>query len=191
MEAESCCTPVTDEALTQCIKTLRRKLGDDAGRPRFIETAPKHGYRFIAPVTSEPSAGAAVEPTGDARSARWLRFFLLASAGMGGGGLAGLIGGLIYGFVGASQPQPAGAASVFLVLVCLTMAVGLLGGAGVGAGIAAGLARAAAVRGPAKPCSALLIRELHEPLAVSALCSRHPRLHRRGRCLSGQHVATL
>src|SRR3954454_7035282 len=42
--------PVTDEALTQCIKTLRRQLGDDAARPRFIETVPKHGYRFIAPV---------------------------------------------------------------------------------------------------------------------------------------------
>src|SRR3954468_23753112 len=42
--------PVTDEALTQCIRTLRKQLGDDAGRPRFIETVPKHGYRFIAPV---------------------------------------------------------------------------------------------------------------------------------------------
>ena len=42
--------PVTDEALTQCIKTLRRQLGDDAGNPRFIETIPKHGYRFIAAV---------------------------------------------------------------------------------------------------------------------------------------------
>src|SRR4051794_13898292 len=42
--------PVTDEALTQCIKTLRRQLGDDASNPRFIETVPKHGYRFIAPV---------------------------------------------------------------------------------------------------------------------------------------------
>ena len=42
--------PVTDEALTQCIKTLRRQLGDDAARPRFIETVPKHGYRFVATV---------------------------------------------------------------------------------------------------------------------------------------------
>src|ERR1044072_7417453 len=42
--------PVTDEALTQCVKTLRRQLGDDAARPRFIETVPKHGYRFIATV---------------------------------------------------------------------------------------------------------------------------------------------
>src|SRR6187397_645501 len=45
--------PVTDEALTQCIKTLRRQLGDDASSPRFIETVPKHGYRFIAPVASD------------------------------------------------------------------------------------------------------------------------------------------
>src|SRR5918997_970205 len=44
--------PVTDEALTQCIKTLRSRLGDDAASPRFIETVPKHGYRFIAPVES-------------------------------------------------------------------------------------------------------------------------------------------
>ncbi|MFN0047211.1 MAG: transcriptional regulator, partial [Sphingorhabdus sp.] len=42
--------PVTDEALTQCIKALRRTLGDDAARPRFIETVPKYGYRFIADV---------------------------------------------------------------------------------------------------------------------------------------------
>ena len=42
--------PVTDEALTQCIRTLRRALGDDAAKPRFIETVPKHGYRFVAPV---------------------------------------------------------------------------------------------------------------------------------------------
>jgi DNA-binding winged helix-turn-helix (wHTH) protein len=46
--------PVTDEALTQCIRTLRRQLGDDAASPRFIETVPKHGYRFIAEVRAEP-----------------------------------------------------------------------------------------------------------------------------------------
>src|ERR1044071_273136 len=44
--------PVTDEVLTQCIKTLRRQLGDSATRPRLIETVPKHGYRFIAAVNS-------------------------------------------------------------------------------------------------------------------------------------------
>src|SRR5688572_21220839 len=53
--------PVTDEALTQCIKTLRRHLGDDAGNPRFIETVPKHGYRFIAPVELVDGEGAAAQ----------------------------------------------------------------------------------------------------------------------------------
>jgi DNA-binding winged helix-turn-helix (wHTH) protein len=55
--------PVTDEALTQCIRTLRRQLGDDAARPRFIETVPKHGYRFIAPVEAvDDEPGLAAEP---------------------------------------------------------------------------------------------------------------------------------
>ncbi len=48
--------PVTDEALTQCIKTLRRTLGDDASRPRFIETVPKHGYRFVAAIVASDAA---------------------------------------------------------------------------------------------------------------------------------------
>src|SRR3954469_12965970 len=49
--------PVTDEALTQCVKTLRRPLGADAARPRFIETVPKHGYRFIAAVDRVDGGG--------------------------------------------------------------------------------------------------------------------------------------
>jgi DNA-binding winged helix-turn-helix (wHTH) protein len=132
--------PVTDEALTQCIKTLRRQLDDDAANPRFIETVPKHGYRFIA----------AVERVGDARQPvrpriNWREFVLLGAAGTIGGGVAGFFGGLFYGFAGASQPlQPGmGAISVLLVLLCLTILVALIGGAGVGFGIAAaGLARA-------------------------------------------------
>src|SRR6266498_3007947 len=38
---------VTDAALTQCIKDIRKQLGDDASRPRYIRTVPKHGYVFI------------------------------------------------------------------------------------------------------------------------------------------------
>lgn len=41
---------VTDAALTQCIKEVRRALGDDAAAPRFVRTVPGHGYTFIAPV---------------------------------------------------------------------------------------------------------------------------------------------
>lgn len=38
---------VTDAALTQCIKDIRKALGDDAGNPRYIKTVPKHGYVFV------------------------------------------------------------------------------------------------------------------------------------------------
>jgi DNA-binding winged helix-turn-helix (wHTH) protein len=41
---------VTDAALTQCIKDIRRQLGDDASHPRYIKTVPKHGYIFIGNV---------------------------------------------------------------------------------------------------------------------------------------------
>src|SRR5205814_10689793 len=41
---------VTDAALTQCIKDIRRQLGDDASSPRYIKTVPKHGYVFIGTV---------------------------------------------------------------------------------------------------------------------------------------------
>lgn len=137
--------PVTDEALTQCIKTLRRQLGDDAGRPRFIETVPKHGYRFIAPVELkdvEPRVHASPPTMTAAQAARtysWPQFGLLGGAGMVGGGVAGVFIGLFYGFGAAPEPLQAGmgAASVLLVLVCLSVVLGLIAGGGVGFGIAA------------------------------------------------------
>lgn len=131
--------PVTDEALTQCIKTLRRQLGDDASSPRFIETVPKHGYRFIAPVEAADGgtdAGSAVPARGVANSGSlWTDFFLLGAAGTLGAGAAGLVGGLFYGF--ASAGPGTGAVSVVLVLVWLTLAAALTGGAGVSFGLAA------------------------------------------------------
>lgn len=124
--------PVTDEALTQCIRTLRRLLGDDAARPRFIETVPKHGYRFIAPIDAAGGPG-------DAPGARWRRFLAIVTAAAIGGGMAGVLGGLFYSFavnLHAGQPAP-GATSILFVLLALNMIVGLTAGAGVGAGIAA------------------------------------------------------
>src|SRR5690242_15640802 len=41
---------VTDNALTRAIKEIRRVIGDDASAPRYIETIPRRGYRFIAEV---------------------------------------------------------------------------------------------------------------------------------------------
>jgi DNA-binding winged helix-turn-helix (wHTH) protein len=132
--------PVTDEALTQCIKTLRRQLGDQVAVPRFIETVPKHGYRFIAPVTATPADAApdADLTHADAAGRNWRQVGLLAAAGTLGGALAGLFGGVMYGFATAAPPSASGAgeASAVLVLICLTVLAGLIGGAGVSGGIA-------------------------------------------------------
>lgn len=123
--------PVTDEALTQCIRTLRRQLGDDASRPRFIETVPKHGYRFIAPVEVVGAAKAAA--VSDFRG-QWREFVVIGTAGTLGGAVAGAIGGLIYGFAAASSSV--GALSVLLVLFCVTILVAAIGAAGVSFAVA-------------------------------------------------------
>ncbi|HYK37813.1 winged helix-turn-helix domain-containing protein [Alloacidobacterium sp.] len=43
-----------DEGLNTAIRKLRILFGDSADNPRFIETIPRRGYRFIAPVTELP-----------------------------------------------------------------------------------------------------------------------------------------
>ena len=43
---------VGDAALVTCIQELRRALGDDARRPRYIETLHRRGYRFVGKMTT-------------------------------------------------------------------------------------------------------------------------------------------
>ncbi len=45
----------SDEALSAVIYELRKALGDDARKPRFVETIRKSGFRLVAPVT--PASG--------------------------------------------------------------------------------------------------------------------------------------
>lgn len=118
--------PVTDEALTQCIRSLRRALGDEAGKPRFIETVPKHGYRFVAAVES---VQAEVRATPKLQS----HAEGLAGATTLGALSAGLAGGLLYGVLGTT-----GNAAGVATLVLLAAALAVLGGAGIGAGMALG-----------------------------------------------------
>jgi len=42
-----------DKSLGVALAKLRVALGDDAANPRFIETVPRRGYRFIAPVAAQ------------------------------------------------------------------------------------------------------------------------------------------
>ena len=46
-----------DQSLNKCVTKLRDALKDSAASPRFIETLPKRGYRFIADVTHDQPQG--------------------------------------------------------------------------------------------------------------------------------------
>jgi Tol biopolymer transport system component/DNA-binding winged helix-turn-helix (wHTH) protein len=96
-----------DNGLNIAIKKLRAALGDDADAPRYIETLPRRGYRFIAPVAAgglrgvgsgdataplgvnagvpqwETESGRAVMETGLARSSVQRRAPVSAPAGSG------------------------------------------------------------------------------------------------------------
>jgi len=47
-----------DRGLAYCLSHIRTALGDRGDNPRFIQTLPRRGYTFIAPVTPEPAASA-------------------------------------------------------------------------------------------------------------------------------------
>lgn len=74
------------QSLGTAVTKLRQALGDDADNPRFVETIPRRGYRFIAPVKLEndsnqvglpaaPSAAAAAarptQPTQEIPKKKW------------------------------------------------------------------------------------------------------------------------
>ena len=51
-----------EQGVNHCIKELRMALGDAAESPRYIQTVPRRGYRFIAPVEAVSSAPQPAEP---------------------------------------------------------------------------------------------------------------------------------
>ena len=127
--------PVTDEAITQCITALRKQLGDDASRPRFIETVPKHGYRFVAPV--ERASDSDATATARTPTRREERFVDVGAACALGGTIAGVVGGLLYGVAAALEAPQNGVLSILLVVTSITILIAAIGGGGVGFGIAA------------------------------------------------------
>jgi len=56
-------------ALNSAVSRLRDALGDSANSPSFIETIPKRGYRFVAPIPKRPTLAVMpfVNQTGDAK----------------------------------------------------------------------------------------------------------------------------
>jgi DNA-binding winged helix-turn-helix (wHTH) protein len=145
---------VSDSALTQCIKEIRKQLGDDASNPCYIQTVPRHGYRFIGAVNplSTDAQGSTDSPlrtesTGAIQADAAVRLrtekawqigrksLYEGGAGTLGGGIAGLLGGLLYGYGLAAADAGVGTLSTLLVLVSLNVLVGLTGGFGVSVGL--------------------------------------------------------
>jgi tetratricopeptide (TPR) repeat protein/DNA-binding winged helix-turn-helix (wHTH) protein len=88
-------TAVTDDALVQCVVEIRKALGDDPKRPRFVRTVPKGGYCFIGPVSNfletppvPPETEAAVDPAPVASSWRKWAVAAVVAAIVGAAALA-------------------------------------------------------------------------------------------------------
>lgn len=53
-----------DRGLAYCISQVRSALGDSGDNPRFIQTVPRQGFRFIAPIGEATGATGAIGATG-------------------------------------------------------------------------------------------------------------------------------
>jgi DNA-binding winged helix-turn-helix (wHTH) protein/Tol biopolymer transport system component len=72
-----------DHSLNAAVMRLRETLGDTADKPLYIETIPKHGYRFIAPLLPAPdsqTAGATIESPRSRANWRFWTAFSVAAA---------------------------------------------------------------------------------------------------------------
>jgi TolB-like protein/DNA-binding winged helix-turn-helix (wHTH) protein/Tfp pilus assembly protein PilF len=99
-----------DRGLNKVVNHLREALGDSAEQPRFIETLPRKGYRFVAPVAS---AGEDVEttPAPAPRRRSWLPLAAVVA-----GGLAIAIGAGIGAWKWTARPSAAPHISALAVL---------------------------------------------------------------------------
>src|SRR6266403_1455414 len=83
-----------DNSLNTAINKLREALGDSADSPRFVETLPRRGYRFIAPVTGGDGptrgTGAGVSPVTAKRGRKIVGAVAVAVLA------AGIVGGLLW-----------------------------------------------------------------------------------------------
>lgn len=133
---------VSDSALSQAIRTLRRTLGDDSKEPRFIRTVSRHGYRFVLPDVVEeadddaqPAPAAAPAPArvdvadeDDAAPWRW-------HDASWGGAVAGIAAGGLGGVILAAAPDSTAPLAIAPVLAVIGGGCGALGGGGVGMGL--------------------------------------------------------
>jgi len=74
-----------DRGLAYCVSQVRAALGDSGDNPRFVQTIPKQGFKFIAPVAH---TGGDAAPPGDGRSRLPIPFGMRAAIAILVAGLA-------------------------------------------------------------------------------------------------------
>ena len=76
-----------DAALNTAVRKLREALNDSADNPRFVETVPRRGYRFVAPVASllEPQAVTPIRSRVRRHPYLWLAATLIVAGAIIGG----------------------------------------------------------------------------------------------------------
>ena len=75
-----------DRALAYCIGQVRQALGDSAENPRFVQTVPRRGFRFLLPVVADAqrAESGTAEPSENAQPLpKRSRYLLLAAATVG------------------------------------------------------------------------------------------------------------
>lgn len=99
-----------DHSLHNAIARLREVLCDSAETPRYIETLPRRGYRFIAPVEAGevPAASPSVKPAPPAEVPARLRFTTLRTLALSTASILLLIGIAVW--LGRTGSAPASAA---------------------------------------------------------------------------------
>src|SRR2546425_7428980 len=84
-----------EQGLNSAVNKLRQTLGDSADQPRYVETLPGEGYRFIAPVRRASTkavlemvapAPFRIEPKPSRQPQLWLLFVACAAAAVIAGG---------------------------------------------------------------------------------------------------------
>ncbi len=123
-----------DDVLNTSVRKLRSALSDSADNPRFLETVPRRGYRFVAPVTVSVAAprtsGLPPSGTSEVTAAQLeaskaspsigLRYWIAA------GVIVFLVGSAVYMFRGA-RPRAAKASSLSAPVVAARRSVAVIG----------------------------------------------------------------
>jgi Tol biopolymer transport system component len=103
-------TYVTEDALVHAVREVRRALGDDKENPKFVQTVPRRGYRFIGEVlieqVSNGDAVAAIDNIHEIQKRSASRENQRIAWPIGLAAIALILGVLVAGYFYVQKPSP-------------------------------------------------------------------------------------